>query len=60
MKNNIYISDDAAGKKGLGNENGILLIDVRQKCFIHNDNVGQAKKEQNAAINNIFIIQIRY
>ena len=42
MKNNIYISDDAAGKKGLRNENGILLIDVRQKCFIHNDNVEEA------------------
>ena len=59
MKNNIYISDDAAGKKGLRNENGILLIDVRQKCFIHNYNVGQAKKEQTTPIIIIFIIQIR-
>ena len=33
---------------------------VRQTCFIHNDNVGQAKKEKNASIINIFIIQTRY
>ena len=39
------------------NENGIFLSHVRQKCFIQNDNVGQAKKEQNASLINIFIIQ---
>ena len=35
------------------------IHNVRQECFIHNDNVGQAKKEQNASIINIFIIQAR-
>ena len=36
---------------------GILLNDLRQNCFIHNYNVEEAKKEQNASIIIIFIIQ---
>ena len=36
-----------------------METDVKRECFIHNDNDGQAKKEQNASIINIFIIQAR-
>ena len=57
MKYNVYLSDRCWKKRFKMNENGILLIDVRQKCFIHNDNVEEALKEQNASIIIIFIIQ---
>ena len=50
MKNNIYISDDTVGKKGLRRmkmEFFSLMLD--KSALYTNDNVGQTKNKQNVS-----------